>query len=173
MGVDLDSIRALPRIRALPVLSRIFRQFLRRPALRDEGPLRAPRGVHAAAVIPHLVPAALSLRLHRIPMREELMIATALAADVTAGLTKLGQKELPSKYLYDTVGSRLFDVITELPEYGLTRAEERILNRHAGDIVRRLPEDLAVAELGSGGGRKTRRILEALCRSEPSAFLPI
>ena len=59
------------------------------------------------------------------------MIATALATDVIAGLTKPGQKELPSKYLYDTVGSRLFDVITELPEYGLTRAEERILNRHA------------------------------------------
>jgi L-histidine Nalpha-methyltransferase len=106
-------------------------------------------------------------------MREELMIATAMATDVIAGLSKLGQKELPSKYLYDTVGSRLFDVITELPEYGLTRAEERILNRHAGDIVKRLPEDLAVAELGSGGGRKTRRILEALCSSHPTAYFPI
>jgi len=101
------------------------------------------------------------------------MIATAMAADVMAGLSKPGQKELPSKYLYDTVGSRLFEVITELPEYGLTRAEERILNRHAGDIVRRLPKDLAVAELGSGGGRKTRRILEALCRSHPTAYFPI
>ena len=101
------------------------------------------------------------------------MTATALASDVIAGLTKDGQKELPSKYLYDAVGSRLFDVITELPEYGLTRAEERILTRHARDIVRRLPEDLAVAELGSGGGRKTRRILEALCRSHPTAYFPI
>jgi dimethylhistidine N-methyltransferase len=101
------------------------------------------------------------------------MIATAMATDVIAGLSKPGQKELPSKYLYDTVGSRLFDVITELPEYGLTRAEERILNRHAGDIVKRLPVDLAVAELGSGGGRKTRRILEALCSSHPTAYFPI
>jgi L-histidine N-alpha-methyltransferase len=101
------------------------------------------------------------------------MIATALASDVIAGLTKPGQKELPSKYLYDTVGSRLFDAITELPEYGLTRAEERILTLHAGDIVKRLPEDLAVAELGSGGGRKTRRILEALCSWHPHAYFPI
>src|SRR5258708_5938551 len=101
------------------------------------------------------------------------MIATALANDVIAGLSQAGQKELPSKYLYDAVGSRLFDVITELPEYGLTRAEERILNRHARDIVRRLPENLAVAELGSGGGRKTRKILEALCSRHPTAYFPI
>jgi len=43
------------------------------------------------------------------------------AADVRAGLTKPRQKELPSKYLYDDVGSALFEVISVLPEYGLTR----------------------------------------------------
>ena len=62
----------------------------------------------------------------------------SFAADVQTGLTKTGQKELPSKYLYDTVGSRLFDVITALPEYGLTRAEDRILRKHAAEIVGRL-----------------------------------
>ena len=46
-----------------------------------------------------------------------------------------GQKELPSKYLYDEVGSALFEVISVLPEYGLTRADERLLRRHAADIV--------------------------------------
>src|SRR5258706_16183740 len=142
MGVDFYSVRALPRIRALPVLSRIFRKFLRRPALRDEGRLGAHRGVHAAAVVPQLVPARLSLRVHWIPLREELMIATALATDVITGLTKPGQKELPSKYLYDTVGSRLFDLINELPQYGLTRACQRILKRHACDIVQQLPGEL-------------------------------
>ena len=60
------------------------------------------------------------------------------AADVRAGLTKPGQKELLSKYLYDDVGSALFEVICHLPEYGLTRADERLLRRHAGDIVDRL-----------------------------------
>src|SRR3989475_11896641 len=84
------------------------------------------------------------------------------AADVLAGLTKPGQKELLSKYLYDDVGSALFEVISVLPEYGLTRADERLLRRHARDVVDRLPMPIAVGELGSGSGKKTRWILEAL-----------
>jgi len=97
----------------------------------------------------------------------------SFAADVQAGLAKPGQKELPSKYLYDTVGSRLFDVITALPEYGLTRAEDRILRKHASEIVGRLPTPLAVAELGSGSGQKTRGLLEALCLRDPTSYYPI
>ena len=59
------------------------------------------------------------------------------AKDVCAGLTKSPQKELLSKYLYDAVGSALFEVICVLPQYGVTRAEERILGRHATEIVLR------------------------------------
>src|SRR5580698_4138004 len=95
------------------------------------------------------------------------------AADVRAGLTKPGQKELLSKYLYDDVGSALFEVISHLPEYGLTRADERLLRRHGHDIVQRLPTPVSVAELGSGSGRKTRHILEALCRRQRTAYYPI
>jgi dimethylhistidine N-methyltransferase len=95
------------------------------------------------------------------------------AADVRAGLTKPGQKELPSKYLYDDVGSALFEVICHLPEYGLTRADERLLQRHSHDIVERLARPIAVAELGSGSGRKTRQILEALCRRQLTRYYPI
>src|ERR1700691_4490948 len=83
------------------------------------------------------------------------------AADIWAGLTKAVQKELPSKYLYDAVGSKLFEVIAELPEYGLTRADERLLRGYALEIVRRIPGDVILCELGSGSGRKTRWILEA------------
>jgi L-histidine Nalpha-methyltransferase len=97
----------------------------------------------------------------------------SFATDVRAGLTQPGQKELPSKYLYDTVGSRLFDVITALPEYGLTRAEDRILRQHAAEIVGRLPTPLTVAELGSGNGQKTRGLLEALCIRDPTSYYPI
>src|ERR1700683_5401066 len=95
------------------------------------------------------------------------------AADVRSGLTKPGQKELLSKYLYDDVGSALFEVISHLPEYGLTRADERLLRRHAHDIVERLVPPVSVAELGSGSGRKTRHILEALCRRQRTAYYPI
>jgi L-histidine Nalpha-methyltransferase len=95
------------------------------------------------------------------------------AADVRAGLTKPGQKELPSKYLYDDVGSALFEVISHLPEYGLTRADERLLRRYGSEIVGRLAGPIAVAELGSGSGKKTRQILEALCRRQRTPYYPI
>jgi L-histidine Nalpha-methyltransferase len=95
------------------------------------------------------------------------------AADVRAGLTKAGQKELPSKYLYDDIGSALFEVISYLPEYGLTRADERLLRRHAREIVELLATPVFVAELGSGSGKKTRWVLEALCRRQHTSYHPI
>jgi L-histidine Nalpha-methyltransferase len=95
------------------------------------------------------------------------------AVAVTDSLSKVGQRELPSQYLYDDLGTALFEAITLLPEYGLTRAEERILRRHAGDILEHLPPPIAVIELGSGSGRKTRWLLEALADREPVAYCPI
>jgi dimethylhistidine N-methyltransferase len=93
--------------------------------------------------------------------------------EVCGGLTKPGQKELPSKFLYDEVGSRLFEVICALPEYGLTRADERLLRKHAREIVERVRGEVVVAELGSGSGKKTRWILEALSRHRPTSYYPI
>src|SRR5690349_3223656 len=95
------------------------------------------------------------------------------ALEVSAGLMKPGQKELPSKYLYDSVGSALFEVICELPEYGLTRSEEHLLKLHAREIVDQLPRPVVVAELGSGTGRKTRLLLEALSRWQSTWYHPI
>jgi dimethylhistidine N-methyltransferase len=95
------------------------------------------------------------------------------AAAVSDSLSKVGQRELPSMYLYDELGTALFEAITLLPEYGLTRAEERLLHRHAGNILDRLAPPVAVVELGSGSGRKTRWILEALADREPVAYYPI
>src|SRR5215469_7925144 len=88
------------------------------------------------------------------------------ACEVRAGLGK-PQKELPSKYLYDELGSALFDAITVLPEYGLTRADQRILERCAPLLPRDFP---LVAEFGSGSGRKTRVILES---AMPDRYFPI
>jgi len=98
---------------------------------------------------------------------------TEFAHDVRAGLSKPGQKELPSKYLYDSLGSTLFEAICQTREYGISRAEERILRKHAADIVSHLPPNMMVAELGSGTGRKTRLILEALSRKQSTSYYPI
>jgi len=99
--------------------------------------------------------------------------SSEFAEDVRAGLILRGQKELPSKYLYDEVGSALFEVICHLPEYGLTRADERLLRRYADQIVDRVAGPVAVAELGSGSGKKTRWILEALSRRQHTSYYPI
>jgi L-histidine Nalpha-methyltransferase len=88
-------------------------------------------------------------------------------------LTKSGQRELPSKYLYDEVGSALFETISVLPEYGLTRADARLLHRYAHEIVDVLPSPVHVAELGSGSGKKTRWILEALAERQKTFYFPI
>jgi L-histidine N-alpha-methyltransferase len=95
------------------------------------------------------------------------------AADVRESLTKSGQRELPSKYLYDEVGSALFEAISVLPEYGLTRADARLLQTYAREIVGLLPSPVQVAELGSGSGKKTRWILEALSRRQRTYYYPI
>ena len=95
------------------------------------------------------------------------------AVAVSDSLGKVGQRELPSMYLYDELGTALFEAITLLPEYGLTRAEERLLRRHAGAMLKHLPPPVTVVELGSGSGRKTRWILEALADREPVAYFPI
>jgi L-histidine Nalpha-methyltransferase len=95
------------------------------------------------------------------------------ASCVRECLTKPGQRELPSKYLYDEVGSALFETICVLPEYGLTRADARLLQEHARDIVDLLPLPVQVAELGSGSGKKTRWVLEALSRLQKTFYYPI
>jgi dimethylhistidine N-methyltransferase len=99
--------------------------------------------------------------------------AAQFAADVRAGLDRPGQKELPSKYLYDPVGSCLFEAISVMPEYGLTRADERVLRDHAQEIARLVPAPILVSELGSGSGKKTRCILEALTHREALSYYPI
>src|SRR5882762_3037746 len=101
------------------------------------------------------------------------VVSPQFAAEIRDGLTKAGQRELPSKYLYDEVGSELFEAICLLPEYGLTRADTRLLQRHAGEIVSRMPLPMHVAELGSGSGKKTRKILEALAKHGRTFYYPI
>src|ERR1700694_2663237 len=109
------------------------------------------------------------LTYQTLPVRH----VSEFAAALRDGLLKPGQRELPSKYLYDEVGSTLFEAICLLPEYGLTRADARLLEKHAAEIVERLPSPIHVAELGSGSGKKTRWILEALSQRQKTYYFPI
>src|SRR5580700_9544112 len=100
------------------------------------------------------------------------------ASDVCSGLAK-PQKELHSKYLYDELGSSLFEAITHLPEYGLTRADEGLLRRHAGDIAKLLPSPVAVIELAAELARRpgiccerSAVRLERACATIRSTSLP-
>ncbi len=79
-------------------------------------------------------------------------VADAFADDVLRGLTS-PRKTLPARYLYDTLGSALFDAICHLPWYEVTRAEHRLLAAHARDISLAADPDLLV-ELGPGSGEK-------------------
>jgi L-histidine N-alpha-methyltransferase len=86
-----------------------------------------------------------------------------MIAEVRAGLSRRPLPELPCKYFYDERGSRLFDEITELPEYYQTRTETAILAAHADSIVEAVAP-IELAELGSGAGRKIRFFLDAMRR---------
>jgi L-histidine Nalpha-methyltransferase len=95
------------------------------------------------------------------------------ARDVREGLSHPKQKELPAKYLYDDLGSALFEAITHLPEYGVTRADERVIRRLAPEVREHLPKQCVISELGSGGGKKTRLILEEFAGHGKPLYLPI
>jgi L-histidine Nalpha-methyltransferase len=113
-------------------------------------------------------------RMARAGVSPAAAIAAAeFSSDVVVGLSHAGQKELPSKYLYDEVGSALFDVICLLPEYGLSRAGMRLLQRDSPEIVSLLPTPVLVAELGSGSGQKTRLLLQALSKRQRVNYYPI
>ena len=92
----------------------------------------------------------------------------ALREEVRLGLTST-PKELPPKWFYDQRGSELFEAITRLPEYYLTRAERSILERRAGEIAE-LTDATTLIELGSGTSDKTRLLLDALA---PRRFVPL
>ena len=91
----------------------------------------------------------------------------SFADDVAAGLGGR-RKRLPSKYLYDRVGSALFDAIMHLPQYYLSNAETEILRESGWQIVRVLDEPIDFLELGSGSAVKTRLLIAEALRVQGS-----
>ena len=108
------------------------------------------------------MPQALAQHAHdRLTLVEaDRALPSDFAADVRAGLTA-PRKQLSCRHFYDAEGSALFEEICALPEYYLTRAEQEILDAHAGAIVAAATPDAALVELGSGSAVKTRTIIEA------------
>jgi len=90
--------------------------------------------------------------------------------EVVAGLRK-PQKELPAKFFYDKRGSELFEEITRLPEYYLTRTEVEILDQNAEEMVRLMGEDFLLVEFGSGSSTKVRILLDQM--QGKAAYTPI
>ncbi len=95
---------------------------------------------------------------------------SAFAADVLRGLNA-APKRIPAKYFYDDAGSLLFDRITDLPEYYPTRCEMGILEAHAEEICKLIPEGAALVEFGAGSNKKARILLKAA--PHISVYVPV
>lgn len=89
-----------------------------------------------------------------------------IGEELRAGLSEIDQKRIPSKWLYDDLGSDLFEQICELPEYYPTRTETAILEANAERIVDRCPSPVSLVELGSGSSRKTKFLIEAVLQQQ-------
>lgn len=96
--------------------------------------------------------------------------ASSFARDVVAGLTAR-PKRLPPKYFYDEIGAQLFEDITALPEYYLTRCELEILSERASDMARFFPAGSALVEFGSGSSKKVRMLLASI--PTIAAYVPV
>lgn len=95
------------------------------------------------------------------------------AQSVKEGLTS-NPKFLLERDVYDAEGSLLFEKVCQAPEYYLTRAENEILSEKALEIVRTLPENITLVELGSGNSEKTRQIIEAILeRQAHLQYVPV
>ena len=95
---------------------------------------------------------------HFAASRSDARRRNVFAADVCEYLQR-APRQLPSKYLYDELGSAIFEAICRLPWYRITRAESTLLARHARQILAPLPRPVTIAELGCGSGDKLAILL--------------
>lgn len=89
--------------------------------------------------------------------------------ELIAGLLATPARIAP-KFFYDALGSRLFDAITELPEYYPTRTEAAVFAQHGADMARHVPEGAVLVDLGAGSCAKAARLFPVL---QPSAYVPV
>jgi L-histidine N-alpha-methyltransferase len=100
-------------------------------------------------------------------------VTASFAEDVRRGLEKRPRRLFP-KYFYDELGSQLFEAICLLPEYYLTRAENEIMARAAGEMVAAVDGHKTLLEMGSGSASKTRLIIEAILKEQRELlYIPV
>jgi dimethylhistidine N-methyltransferase len=157
--VDLDAVRAVRGLHAHGLLSRILGRLLRRRALRAQGRIARHCARAAARELPQLVPPAVPLRVRQL--QDGLPLTSAFARDVADGFART-PKRLPPRWLYDDLGSALFEAICRLPWYRITRAEAALIAAHGPAIVDACPGDLEIVELGGGNGEKLDLLLDAV-----------
>src|SRR5262245_48370664 len=107
-----------------------------------------------------VAPAPLAARVRLFVRLREAQRRAELCEDVRRAFTSR-RKELPPRWFYDSRGAELFEEITRLPEYYLTRRERAILLARAGDVAS-LARPASLVELGAGTSEKTRILLDAL-----------
>jgi L-histidine Nalpha-methyltransferase len=108
-------------------------------------------------------------QFHQMHHAASQTVQAAIHAELTAGLLRAPASVSP-KYLYDALGSRLFDAITELPEYYPTRTEAAIFSQQLASIARHIPPGAALVDLGAGSCEKAEKLFEAL---QPAHYIPI
>ncbi|MGK0247517.1 MAG: dimethylhistidine N-methyltransferase [Oleispira sp.] len=96
-------------------------------------------------------------------------VAQDILSEVIAGLSQ-PQKVLPAKYFYDEKGSKIFEAITQLPEYYPTRIEINLLRQHRETIAQLVKDDVWLLEYGSGASLKIRLLLQAI---KPNCYVPM
>ncbi len=104
-------------------------------------------------------------------MTDHIIVKHASVKDEIVSGLKQEQKQLPSKYFYDEHGSRLFERITGLEEYYLSRAEKSILAKYTREITELIGQGAMLIEPGSGSSKKTRLLLDAL--PSLAAYIPV
>ncbi len=109
-------------------------------------------------------------------MSRSVVVKTAPAdhrqfAEDVAYYLSLTPRQLPSQYLYDELGSALFEAICRLPWYRITRLEQELLRLHAHDIFTRLSALSTLVELGSGNGEKLATLMDAHARGPMTVHL--
>ena len=119
----------------------------------------------ACYIAPWFLPAPAPVPLRALPPRTPRFVQlhhedqAAVRHELLRGLMAPAAFTAP-KYLYDALGSRLFDAITELPEYYPTRTEAGIFAAHAAEMARCVPAGATLVDLGAGNCQKAARLFE-------------